>query len=1572
MSASTFGGLFALSLLSQAVAQSLNPVTVSGQASYTPSGADLVIKQTTDKLITNWDQFGVRRGSSVVFEQPGSGSVALNRVLGNQTSVIDGTLTSNGRVFIVNPNGVLFSSGANVSVGSLVASSLAIQDEDFLRGNYRFTGNGTEGTVENGSRIVASIPGGSGAYVALISPQVKNTGTIMVGEGGTVAMGAGADVTLDVGGPVKLLIKAGAAEALIQNSGSVYAPGGHVALSAWGLSEAKGAIINQSGVLSAEHLAQGPGGTVMLVAKGGSVSLPGEVNASGGTRGGKIEVQSERVSVWPGGRLSAVGRNGSGGSIDLRAEGGVLALYGQVDASGATDGGQVLLRGKDVWLSADTKVRAGGHKAQGGFIGLTADEGMADTSGTLSATGGTAGGVIEVRAKEVVLAGSSVLTVAGAYGDGGKVALEAADSLRQAQGSVINATGNDGGQVKIAAGGDLLLAGAALATGKGSGSGGLVDVSANGSLGVATRAQLQSSHRAGSGGRLRLTAPTWVVGSEASSNALQGDQVSSWLSEGHEVQLRAVNDVQVTTGVNAKKQAQGSLAITAGRSVGIDASVRAGNGDISIVANAQDQDLQAGRGHGFGHLRMGAQGGELQTLGKVALRIEGNEAAPRAGDMTLSVVKASELTLDSVRFRARGTVQDKVYDGSTAATVNGLQVDGLNLVGDTNLTLRTDLAFADKHAGSNKTLSGGVVLTGFHHSDAERGATVQAAQQDIALTAQASISKRKLTLEQLSALDKTYDGSTSATLTFGSDNRVDGDELTVNVEAAFGDKNAGANKAVRATAVELDGLDAGNYEVELDGVGAAASIFKRTLNLSGLSALDKTYDGLREATVSFGRDDRVSGDDLQYTATGQFNNKNAGSGKLVAVDAVDLTGADAGNYEVNHGNATTTASIGQRVLTVADLQAMNRIYDGTTRADVTIGSDNRITGDDLRLATTAHFDNKHAGTDKRVTVSDVTLSGEDAGNYQVNTVGLETSATIAKRALTLEQLVAQSKVYDGTVRANIASGGNDRLAGDDVRVSTTGQFADKHAGQNKTVSVTGVSLDGMDANNYEVDITGLQAQANIDRRVLSLGALLAQDKVYDGNINADVSYGRNDRVAGDDIRVSASGRFENKNAGSNKRVTVTGVVLEGADAGNYVADYEGHATTATIERRLLSLHDLKALDKIYDGQVTASVAFERDDRVSGDDLRVSSTGRFDDKHAGIGKTVTITDVALTGADAGNYRVEAIGSTTQATVAQRQLTLSQLLAMDKVYDRNTQAAVAAGSDDRVLGDQMQVALTGEFDDRNAGRNKTVTVTGVKLSGDDARNYFVSDAPMTTQAAITPRTLTVSIQAADKIYDGRTDAQISFQDDRLAGDLLQLTGGSGHFSDANAGKGKVVTASEWQLVGSDAGNYVLDAPAWQTQASITPRQLNVSAPASIHFDKFLRPGAVPITSDALVGDDVTVVAGSAQWGRVPGWRQALTLSDLRIEGKHAGNYVVEQPALTLAAIVDSPMPLPGGAGWSLCGAAQHGCRPSQTSHAGVAHPSSPHAQAAAHAASAQRLVVRDGGIHAPREQLTWDGE
>ena len=116
----------------------------SGSVGISSTSSDMTITQGTSNAIVNWNSFSIGKNNSVTFVQPDAASSILNRVTGNTSSTIAGTLSANGQVYLVNPNGIAITPTGSVKVGAgFVASTLDISDEDYLSGNLAFSGDGS-------------------------------------------------------------------------------------------------------------------------------------------------------------------------------------------------------------------------------------------------------------------------------------------------------------------------------------------------------------------------------------------------------------------------------------------------------------------------------------------------------------------------------------------------------------------------------------------------------------------------------------------------------------------------------------------------------------------------------------------------------------------------------------------------------------------------------------------------------------------------------------------------------------------------------------------------------------------------------------------------------------------------------------------------------------------------------------------------------------------------------------------------------------------------------------------------------------------------------------------------------------------------------------------------------------------------------------------------------------------------------------------------------------------------------------------------------------------------------------
>lgn len=305
----------------------------AGSATIQQSGATTTINQSSAKAAINWQSFSVGKSEAVRFNQPNANAVALNRVTGRESSQILGSLTANGKVFILNPNGVLFGNGAQVNVGGLIASTGKMTDADFMAGNYKITD--AQGSVINAGNITAA-PGG---VVALIAPVVQNTGTIAAPQGSTLLAGAQA-VTLKLqdGSLIGYTLDQGSLQTLVDNGGIIQAEGGHVVLTNKGLDALSKATINHSGVIEAQTVSS-KNGVVELLGdmEIGVVNLAGKIDASApkGGDGGFVETSAARVLVGPTTKVTTLSASGKTGQWLIDPVDFTIASAGG-DMSGAT------------------------------------------------------------------------------------------------------------------------------------------------------------------------------------------------------------------------------------------------------------------------------------------------------------------------------------------------------------------------------------------------------------------------------------------------------------------------------------------------------------------------------------------------------------------------------------------------------------------------------------------------------------------------------------------------------------------------------------------------------------------------------------------------------------------------------------------------------------------------------------------------------------------------------------------------------------------------------------------------------------------------------------------------------------------------------------------------------------------------------------------------------------------------------------------------------------------------------------------------------------------------------------
>lgn len=381
-------------------------VVTQGDGGIHQVGPVTTVTQRTHKLAVNWNRFDIGAGEKVQFIQPGSSSIALNRVLGTNATAIFGALTANGKVFLINPNGVLFAPGAQVNVGGLVASTLNLSDSDFLAGNYVFTKNGNAGAVVNQGTLTAV----DGGYIVFLGPQTRNEG-IVTARLGTVGLVAGERVSLDFDGDslLSFRVDTAASGAGVNNSGRILADGGTVLMSTGTKDALLSTVVNNTGLVQAQTV-DAAGGTIRL--EGSTVTVAGKLDASApqGGHGGFIETSGATVTVDPKATITAAAPSGKAGTWLLDP------TDITVDQTIAANIQDTLNKGTDVQQLADNNITVSSDISwtSGNTLTLSAGNLLTFNAG-ITASGAGAGLALKTGNGTYSLGSKAQITLSGAH-----------------------------------------------------------------------------------------------------------------------------------------------------------------------------------------------------------------------------------------------------------------------------------------------------------------------------------------------------------------------------------------------------------------------------------------------------------------------------------------------------------------------------------------------------------------------------------------------------------------------------------------------------------------------------------------------------------------------------------------------------------------------------------------------------------------------------------------------------------------------------------------------------------------------------------------------------------------------------------------------------------------------------------------------------------------------------------------------------------------------------------------------------------------------------------------------------
>lgn len=1518
---------------------------VGGKGSIDQSGATTTITQDSARLAINWNSFSSKAGESIVFRQPGASAIALNRVVGTGASELSGSLSANGQVFILNPNGVLFGAGATVNAQGLMASTLNMNTASFMQGGQQLLleNAGAAGSIRNQGSLTAK-PGG---YVALIAPQVINEASISAQQG-NAWMSAGDKVTLQLGdsGLMSVTVDKGSLNAMVDNrvTGRISANGGNVNLEAKAAEKIGAALVNHDGVIEAQTL-NAVSGQVRLIGdmQRGQMTMNGQIDVSAPVsgNGGAVETSAARVKILDGARVHARAREGVNGSWLIDPEDFTITAGGDERTSSSIgnetlntalqNGTQMTLStqassgtGGDIFVNAPVKWDVPESKASKltlyahRNIYINADIEANGYAGVSLWTGQSQGGVGTYffnNAKINLADTATFITRQGSSGELKSYTVittigNAFDSSNISTLQGLSSTGNYVLGIDIPAEATQKW-NRSFPAEKPNGFRPIQNFSGTlEGLGHAiTNLYINRPFESGVG----------LFGSTTANANIRNIKLVN-------ADVTARQNAGILVGVNNSSISNAS---STGKITGTVGTVGSGDSDGYYIGGLVGQNFNLDPSQRVANIDRSSSAanvtGTLGVGGLVGYMDNGASINNSSASGTVTAIKQRDKSLywfgGLLGVNSRSTVSNSYAEGEVNAAevvrVGGLvgensgtisnsyavgKVTGRSTIGGLTglLSLENGTIQNSYATGSvNAVGDGAIEIGGLIGYAQEKTKVIDSyARGAVNILGNNPVHAGGLIgyMQKNSRVTNSYaSGPLNVTgsnpLSIGG--LVGAAEAKENIVSSYWNTDAIANGGTGISAKGDSDFGVGRTGKELMTAETFANNGWTISKAGGSNAVWRIYEGVSMPLLrSFMQP--ISLDDLRPTYNGTKQNGLMPEAPTLPITAA--TGRNVGTYspsstqqgyDIKGGNLTIIPE--QLPVTT---QTLSKTYDGTTTVTGVLDYDrSKLHGEDKLEGGTLAFENSNAGSNKKVSVSGVTVNDNNGGKNYVLTLQDSSTGKIDPRPLVIEvgNIV---KTYDGTTSpgdggvtlkiANNALLPKDSLDGVDVA------FTNPNAGiGNKTLLISNPRVtDGNGGNNYSVTLLP-NSTSTINPAPLTITTIDVQ-KTYNGQPSATgkaiLAEGGGKLYANGEL-IGGAFTFENKNASDNndKIVNVTSVTVKddnGINTGNYAVTYRPN-TTSRIDRAPLKV-TVSDVTKTYDGTPSAdgaSVAYEG--LLSTDSLL---TGRitFADRNADSNnyKQLNIGFIGISDGNNGqNYNLTYVPS-TKSQILPAPLTIS-VDNVVKTYDGTLDAAarptVSSGT---LFGDKLRDNGLFAFTDRNVGTgNKTVTVSGVTVDdGNGGKNYQVSYAP-NRSSTINPAPLTVSTVNVTETYDGTVNAPgaaAAIVEGRLgSGDTLN--GGAFAFADRNAGIGnKTVTVSGITVNDGNGGNNYLLRLAPNLTSTIVPAPLTVTARDDRKaYDAIAYRGGNGVVFAGLVdGDNADVLSGqlaysgNAQGALLPG--------------------------------------------------------------------------------------------------------
>ncbi|WP_018264822.1 two-partner secretion domain-containing protein [Methylosinus sp. LW4] len=1138
-----------LALPSFSLANPTGGVVVDGAATISSTTNVTNVVQSTNRAIINWQGFSIGAGETVNFLQPTAMSVTLNRVVGNEQSVISGALNANGKVFLVNSNGILFGKDAQVNVGGLVASTLDISNANFMAGNYIFSGSSAAAVVNKGT-----INAADGGYVALLGKTVSNEGTIKA-KLGTVALASGEQMTLNFEGDslIDVTIDKGTYNALVENKGLIKANGGQVVLTAKAADDLLSAQVNNSGIIKARTLADLTGGStssggsvkvgkIKLLAQGGSVNVTGKLDASApkGGDGGMIETSGNKVTIADSATITTAAANGATGSWIIDPDGFTIGLGGDITGAALT----TQLATNNVTISSTS--------GKGGDGNIYVNEAVSWSGNTLTLT---ATNNIFV---DNVMTATGTASFAANYGTG------------------FNADGSPKGLYTLMG----VSAGAYTYAGK-------INFSGTGAVTLNGDAYTVISNAAGFAAVANNLGGRFVLGADVSFGKTLGETsvfTGTFNGFGHLFNSPSLSATGLfgivgagatisnlglsggsVGGVAAAKSAVGALAnVNRGTIVDSFAAMNVANTNVAIAGGLV--------GDNFGLIAQSYSAGNVFTIGISGGLVGVNEASGKIVDSFTRLNSANT----GLIFSQDTTTP--TYAGGFVG-VNAGEIDRSYTILTLRLNDATSIAggFVGKNTGVidqsyvlapplSTLYAQGPHVGGFVGENA--GSITNSYTNALNTTNASAVWTAGFAYKNSGAISNVYameySANSGSTPLYG----FVLDNTGGTISNAYWSATSASGATVPTDSSSAKSLTATQAVTSASYIGFDSSIW--AASTSGFPILAQIPVYVATTTAPSYGSATSSATTLSLTTLGL----QGGGGTLTTVDSAASTTnnpftaatsngfVDAGAWNASsllssvYKNVKGVVTIAPKAITISSAVA-DKVYDGATSATLVSGVANGglvglVGNQTLNINyTSAAFADKNAGTGKTVNIAYTLADGASGGKASNYSVAKTTTATIGQKPITAT-VAGQNKVYDGTTDDTISWALPGTVAGDSLALSyATPQFSDKNAGTGKAVTVAGLTLTGTDAGNYLLQSTTAQTIANIAPLPLTIYGTKSVDgsaTINGGNLTAM------NLVAGDSASLGGSAKLAGAAAGvqtitdfsgltvSNPNYTVVGAV----------------------------------------------------------------------------------------------------------------------------------------------------------------------------------------------------------------------------------------------------------------------------------------------------------------------------------------------------------------------------------------------------------------------------------------------